>query len=211
MVTACRRAASETAAYRECVATVHRPKNELKIALTRLPYKRSIQLCLHLLDADKFHTGEQHSQFKSDVRRDTVRELGCQHIVPVANPQRRQVRNPSSPVARLHSSSSKSATAMSPQDSLKIQDFADLFGFPASAVIQAVEAQRYRTARSQAYYSIRDLAARWECSKPAVYASLRTAQAKIVNMGSGEKRKRILVDAATVARIEKSRTERMAS
>ena len=42
---------------------------------------------------------------------------------------------------------------MSPNDALKIQDFADLFGFPASAVVQAIEAQRYRVAKAQAFVS----------------------------------------------------------
>lgn len=98
---------------------------------------------------------------------------------------------------------------MSPNDSLKIQDFASLFGFTPESVVAAVEAQRYRLAKSQAYFSIPQLAARLQCSVPAVYKLLRSENAKVVNTGSGQKRKRILVDAATVNRIEKSRTEKM--
>jgi hypothetical protein len=98
---------------------------------------------------------------------------------------------------------------MSPNDALKIQDFADLFGFDPAHVIQAVEAQRYRLEKHQAFFTIPQLAARLQCSVPAVYKLLRSENAKIVNMGSGEKRKRILVDAATVTRIEKARTEKM--
>ena len=98
---------------------------------------------------------------------------------------------------------------MSPSDSLKIQDFASLFGFTPESVVAAVEAQRYRLAKAQAFYSLPQLATRWCISVPAVYKTIRAHEAKIVNIGNGEKRKKILVDAATVARIEKSRTEKM--
>jgi hypothetical protein len=99
---------------------------------------------------------------------------------------------------------------ISPNDSLPIKEFASLFGFEPAHVVQAVEAQRYRLEKHQAFFTIPQLASRLQCSVPAVYKLLRSENAKIVNTGSGEKRKRILVDAATVARIEKSRTEKMA-
>jgi len=98
---------------------------------------------------------------------------------------------------------------ISPNDSLPIKEFASLFGFPPEAVAAAVEAQRYRVVKAQAFYSIPQLADRLQCSVPAVYKLLRSENAKVVNTGSGQKRKRILVDAATVNRIEKSRTEKM--
>jgi hypothetical protein len=98
---------------------------------------------------------------------------------------------------------------MSPNDSIKIQDFADLFGFPASAVVAAVEAQRYRLAKSQSHFSIPQLSVRWSVSIPQVYKLLRADSVKIVNVGGGSTRKKILVLAADVARLEKSRTEKM--
>jgi hypothetical protein len=49
--------------------------------------------------------------------------------------------------------------SLSPNDSLRIQDFASLFGFEASHVIAAVEAQRYRLAKSQALYTVHQLPA----------------------------------------------------
>jgi|HubBroStandDraft_4_1064222.scaffolds.fasta_scaffold668247_1 predicted DNA-binding protein YlxM (UPF0122 family) len=98
---------------------------------------------------------------------------------------------------------------MSPNDSLPIKEFAELFGYSSEAVLQAIEAQRYRLEKRQAYYSISQLASRWDCSKPAVYAALKSEQAKIINMGSGEKRRRILVPASVVEKIEKARTEKM--
>lgn len=99
---------------------------------------------------------------------------------------------------------------ISPNDSLPIKEFASLFGFPPDAVVAAVEAQRYRVAKAQAFYSIPQLADRLQCSVPQVYKILRSDNAKVLNVGEGSIRKKILVDAATVARIEKSRTEKMA-
>ncbi len=63
-----------------------------------------------------------------------------------------------------------SPTPLKETDSLKISEFADLFGFPAVAVIQAVE--RQRRSYTQPYYSIPDLAQRWRCSRATVYAVL---------------------------------------
>ena len=81
--------------------------------------------------------------------------------------------------------------SLSPNDSLRIQDFADLFGFPASAVVAAVEQQRYGVEKSRAFFTIPDLAARWCVSVPQIYKLMREAEAKIVNVGQGNKRKKI--------------------
>jgi hypothetical protein len=99
--------------------------------------------------------------------------------------------------------------SLSPNDSLRIQDFADLFGFPASAVVSAVEQQRYRVEKSRVFFTIPDLAARWCVSVPQIYKLVREAEARIVNVGQGSKRKKILVPASVVAQIEKARAERM--
>jgi hypothetical protein len=99
--------------------------------------------------------------------------------------------------------------SLSSNDSLSIAEFASLFGFEPTHVIAAVEAQRYRLAKTQAYFTVHQLAARLQISIPAVYKLLQAESAKIVNVGSGEKRKKILVSAETVARIEKNRAERM--
>jgi hypothetical protein len=98
---------------------------------------------------------------------------------------------------------------ISPNDLLPIKEFASLFGFPPEAVAAAVDAQRYRVAKSQAFYSIPQLAERLQCSVPQVYKILRSDNAKVVNAGGGSKRKKILVPAEVVARLEKARTEKM--
>ena len=99
--------------------------------------------------------------------------------------------------------------SVSSQDSLSIAEFASLFGFPAEAVVAAVEAQRQRRAGRQPYFSIRQLADRWVCSVPQVYKILQTSAAKIVNVGEGSKRKKVLVPADVVERLERARVEKM--
>jgi hypothetical protein len=99
---------------------------------------------------------------------------------------------------------------MSPQDSLSIGEFASLFGFPADAIVAAVEPQRQRHSGRQPYCSIRQLADRWVCSVPQVYKILQSSAAKIVNVGEGSKRKKVLVPADVVERLERARAEKMA-
>lgn len=98
---------------------------------------------------------------------------------------------------------------VSATDSLPIGEFASLFGFPADAVIQAVETQRQRRSDRQAYFTIPQLASRWVCSRAQVYAILRASAAKVLDIGEGNKRSKTLVPADVVERLEKSRMEKM--
>jgi len=100
--------------------------------------------------------------------------------------------------------------SVSSNDSLSIAEFASLFGFPADAIVAAVEAQRQRRSGRQPYFSIRQLADRWVCSIPQVYKILQSSSAKIVNVGEGSKRKKVLVPADVVERLERARVEKMA-
>jgi hypothetical protein len=101
------------------------------------------------------------------------------------------------------------SVAANPNDSLPIREFASLFGIPEDAICQAIATQRYRVEKSRAFYSIPQLSERWCVSIPQTYKLLREAEAKIVNAGQGTKRKKILVPADVVARLEKSRAEKM--
>jgi hypothetical protein len=93
-------------------------------------------------------------------------------------------------------------------DSLTISEFADLFGFPASAVVEAVE--RNRQAITKPFYSIPDLASRWRMSRASVYKVLRDHEARIVDFSSKAKNKgKKVVYADVVERIEKQRTKLM--
>ena len=89
-------------------------------------------------------------------------------------------------------------------DNLTVSEFADLFGFPASAVVAAIE--RNRAAIKKPFYTIPDLARRWNCSRATVYHILRESEFKLFDMTRKGKRKgHWNVPAAVVEGIEQSR------
>lgn len=91
-------------------------------------------------------------------------------------------------------------------DSISVAEFSSLFGFPAAAIIEAI--RRNRTALRKAYYSIPDLAARWDCSRATVYNVLSESEFKVLDLKrDGKKRGKKLVPAAIVERIESARME----
>jgi hypothetical protein len=102
-----------------------------------------------------------------------------------------------------------SASKVLPTDSLPITEFAALFGFEPEAIALAIETQKYRVEKFQAYYSLPQLKERWHCSRAQVYAILREAQVRVLDVGTGKVRSRTLVPAETVERIEKSRMGKM--
>jgi len=89
-------------------------------------------------------------------------------------------------------------------DTLKISEFADLFGFPASAVLTAIE--RQRRVINKPFYSIPDLTWRWNCSRATVYAVLKESEYKVLDLARlGKKRGPKGVAAHVVEQIEKDR------
>ena|ERR1700722_4223642 len=97
---------------------------------------------------------------------------------------------------------------MTPQDRLSITEFADLFGLTPEAVQSAVEKNR-RSLRKP-FYTIAELATRWNISRASVYAILRDHSAKILNMGVGKTREKKMIPLAVVERIEAARTSLIA-
>jgi hypothetical protein len=95
---------------------------------------------------------------------------------------------------------------LTPDSSLKISEFADLFGFSPSAVLQAIQNHRERT--PQPYYSLKDCAQRWRCSRGKADAILRASRAVAIDLrtsaGNAKKSKKIYA-ADSIARIEKER------
>ena len=99
-----------------------------------------------------------------------------------------------------------STAELTVDSSLKISEYADLFGFPASAVIQAVLAQRSKT--QQAYYSLKDLETRWRSSRGKVDAILKASNAVALDLRTlkgKEKKSKKIYPAETVVRIEAER------
>ena len=89
-----------------------------------------------------------------------------------------------------------------------LHEFANLFGFPAEALADAVKTQRQRAKGRQAFYTIAQLKDRWQCSTAHVYAVLRGSGFEVLNIGQGKERAKTLVPAETVERIEKARMEK---
>jgi predicted DNA-binding protein YlxM (UPF0122 family) len=96
--------------------------------------------------------------------------------------------------------------AVVPSDKFSISELAGIFGFPVSALVDAIN--RNRQAVKKPYYSIPDLAARWNCSRATVYNVLRESESKLFNMSrKGRGKGKWNVPAAVVERIEQSRME----
>jgi hypothetical protein len=102
-----------------------------------------------------------------------------------------------------------SASRIVPTDLIPIAEFAKLFGFEPEAVAQAIETQKYRVEKFQAFYSIPQLTERWHVSRAQVYSVLREAQVRVLDVGQGKTRSKTLVPTETVERIEKSRMGKM--
>jgi len=95
--------------------------------------------------------------------------------------------------------------ALTAHDQLTVAEIGDLFGFPVSAVLAAIE--RNRSAIRKSFYSIPDMAKRWGVSRGTVYNVLREAEFKLLNLGSGARKSKWRVPAAVVEHIEKSRSQ----
>jgi hypothetical protein len=90
---------------------------------------------------------------------------------------------------------------MKPTDTLSIEEFARLFGFKPQALLEAIENQQRKNPKP--FFTIPDLAARWECSRGNVYNVLRKHFVKLLDVNKR------LVPAETVERIERMNTKLM--
>ncbi len=98
------------------------------------------------------------------------------------------------------------APAVVPSDNLSIAELADIFGFPVSALVEAIN--RNRQAVKKPFYSIPELAKRWNCSRATVYNVLRESELKALNVAQKSAKKgKWNVPASVVEHIEQSRME----
>ena len=94
--------------------------------------------------------------------------------------------------------------SLSPTDALRISEFAEIFGFTSDAIIEAIG--RNRRAVKAPFYSIPELAERWCCSRAKVYAILRDAGYKLLDLAiPGKDKGKRLIPASVVEQIERSR------
>jgi|SRR5215813_5027203 len=96
----------------------------------------------------------------------------------------------------------------SPTDQYSVQEFADLLDFPVSAVLKIIE-RRKKKARD--FYTVTELAKRWDCSRTKVYELLRDSELKVFNVAgkSSTQREAWRVSKAIVEHIEQTRAERL--
>jgi hypothetical protein len=94
-------------------------------------------------------------------------------------------------------------------DSLTIAEYATLFGFTPAALIDAIH--RNRGAIKKDFYSITEIAERWNCSRATVYAVLRESELKVINVAprSSEKRDTWRIPADVVEHLERQRSRPM--
>jgi hypothetical protein len=100
--------------------------------------------------------------------------------------------------------------ALAETDSITIKEISDLFGFPVSAVMTAIE--RNRGAVRKPYYSIADLAQRWVCSRGTVYRVLAEHEASAIQLIAPHGRKnrgKRSIPASSVERIERAMAGKM--
>src|SRR5712692_2949611 len=95
-------------------------------------------------------------------------------------------------------------------DCVSISELANVFGLPASALVSAVE--RNRQAIKKPFYSIPDLAKRWNCSRATVYNVLNESEFKLLDLSrEGRKKGKWNIPASVVERIEQSRMASIAA
>ena len=93
-----------------------------------------------------------------------------------------------------------------PSDKLSIAELADVFGFPVPALVEAIN--RNRQAVKKPFYSIPELAKRWNCSRATVYNVLRESELKVLTVAQKSAKKgKWNVPASIVEHIEQSRME----
>lgn len=93
-------------------------------------------------------------------------------------------------------------------DCISISELADVLSLPATALISAIE--RSKRDIKKPFYSIPELADRWNCSRATVYNILKESEFKLLNLTrEGKKKGHLNVPASVVERIEQSRMERL--
>jgi hypothetical protein len=95
-------------------------------------------------------------------------------------------------------------------DCVSITELADALSLPASALISALE--RSQRVIKKPFYSIPDLAKRWNCSRATVYNILSESEFKLLNLSrKGKTKGKWNIPAAVVEHIEQARMERIAA
>jgi hypothetical protein len=90
---------------------------------------------------------------------------------------------------------------------LSIAEFASALGLDPNAMKTAIENRGPSTPKP--FFTIRELADRWGCSRGSVYNYLRDAAARVVDFAGQGKKGKKLIPLEVVERIERQRTKRI--
>jgi predicted DNA-binding protein YlxM (UPF0122 family) len=98
-------------------------------------------------------------------------------------------------------------SAVSSSDRISVTELATLFGFSVSALVEAIN--RNRKILNKPFYSVSDLAARWNCSRTTVLNILRESELKLFKASSQCATKRNLwrIPAPVVKHLEDQRMQ----
>jgi hypothetical protein len=88
---------------------------------------------------------------------------------------------------------------------ISVSEVASLFGYSEDVVLQMIE--RHGEPARQEFFSIRELARRWRCSRGTVYNRLRLSGVKVLDFGVAGRKSKKLVPAAVVLRMEAKYTK----
>jgi hypothetical protein len=94
---------------------------------------------------------------------------------------------------------------VTPSDKFSVAEVADIFGFPVPALVAAIN--HNIQSLHKPFYSISDLAARWDCSRATVLNILRESELKLFNASSkcATKRNAWRIPASAVKHLEDQR------
>jgi hypothetical protein len=101
---------------------------------------------------------------------------------------------------------SSAVSILKSTDCVPIADLAEALRLPPSALIAALE--KSRQALNRPFYTIAQLAQRWQCSRATVYNVLRETEAKLLNVSDrANKNGRWSVPASVVDHVEMNRKQ----
>jgi predicted DNA-binding transcriptional regulator AlpA len=90
---------------------------------------------------------------------------------------------------------------------LSVSEVASLFGVSDAVILEMLD--RGNTPLRQEYFSIKELAARWRCSRATIYNRLRQVGAKVLDFSVQDKKSKKAVPASVVTQIENKQTKRL--
>jgi predicted DNA-binding transcriptional regulator AlpA len=98
----------------------------------------------------------------------------------------------------------------SAQRLLSVSEVAQLFGYTDNTILEMLDKQRTAApVRQQEFFSFKELAERWRCSRATVYNRLRSAGARVLDFSDKGKKGKKAIPATAVWQIENRHMKRL--